>query len=74
MSLATIFKAFNPMDAQLVRAQLEAAGFQALVADELAALSMEGYALANGGIRVQVPAEEVEEARAFLAAAVPPPA
>ena len=68
MSLVTIFKAFNPADAQLARSRLEAAGFQAIVADELAALSMDGYAMAIGGIRVQVPSEEAEEAEAFLAA------
>ena len=73
MSLVTIFKAFNPADAQLVRSRLEAAGFQAIVADELAALSMDGYAMAIGGIRVQVPGEEAEEANAFLAADDVPP-
>lgn len=67
MSLVTIFKAFNPADAQLVRSRLDAAGFQAIVADELAALSMDGYSMAIGGIRVQVPCEEAEEAKAFLA-------
>ena len=73
MSLVTIFKAFNPADAQLVRSRLDAAGFQAIVADELAALSMDGYAMATGGIRVQVPSEEAEEARAFLDAGETPP-
>ena len=73
MSLVTIFKAFNPADAQLVRSRLDAAGFQAIVADELAALSMDGYAMATGGIRVQVPSEEAEEAKAFLAAEDAPP-
>jgi hypothetical protein len=73
MSLVTIFKAFNPADAQLVRSRLDAAGFQAIVADELAALSMDGYSMAIGGIRVQVPSEEAEEAKAFLAADDAPP-
>jgi len=73
MPLVTIFKAFNPADAQLVRSQLEAAGFQAIVADELAALSMDGYGMAIGGIRVQVPSEEADEAKAFLAASDVPP-
>lgn len=74
MSLVTISTAFNPADAQLTRSRLEAAGFQAIVADELAALSMDGYAMATGGIRVQVPSEEAEEAKAFLAADDAPPA
>ena len=73
MSLVTIFKAFNPADAQLVRSRLDAAGFQAVVADELAALSMDGYGMAIGGIRVQVPSEEAEEAKAFLASSDVPP-
>jgi len=66
MSLVTIQTAFNPADAQLVRSRLEAAGFHPVVAHELSALSLDGYALAAGGILVQVPAEEAEEAKEFL--------
>jgi hypothetical protein len=69
MQLVTIFNGFNPAEAQLVRSRLEAAGFHPFVAGELAAFSMEGYSMATGGIRVQVPEDEVTEARAFLAAA-----
>jgi hypothetical protein len=68
MQFATIFQAFNPIDAQLVRSRLEASGFHPIVSHELSALSMDGYALAAGGILVQVPMEEAEEVRAFLAA------
>jgi hypothetical protein len=66
MNPTTIYKAFNPADAQLVASRLEAAGFHPFVADEAAALGMEGYALSVGGIRVQVPESESAEARAFL--------
>jgi len=66
MNLVTVFKAFSPAEAQLTRARLEAAGFQAVVMGELAALSMEGYSAATGGIRVQVLESEAAEARAFL--------
>jgi len=66
MQLVTISTAFNPADAQLTRARLEAAGFHAVVTSELAALSLDGYALAAGGIRVQVPENEAAEAREFL--------
>jgi hypothetical protein len=66
MSPTTIFKTFNPAEAQLVRSRLEAAGFHPFVADELSALSIDGYALAAGGIRVQVPEEEAADAREFL--------
>ncbi len=65
MKPVTLYKAFNPADAHLVRSRLEAAGFHAMVADELAALSMDGYALAAGGIRVQVPESEYAAAREF---------
>ena len=66
MSLITIQTAFNPADAQLVRSRLEAAGFHPVVTHELSALSLDGYALAAGGICVQVPEGEAEEARTFL--------
>jgi hypothetical protein len=67
MQLITVFQAFNPAEAQLVRARLEAAGFRPLVTHELSALSMEGYSLAAGGILVQVPDTEAVAAREFLA-------
>ena len=66
MNLVTIFKAFNPAEAELTRARLEAAGFHPVVIGELAALSMDGYSVATGGIRVQVPEDEAAEAREFL--------
>jgi hypothetical protein len=66
MQLVTVSSAFNPADAQLTRSRLEAAGFHAIVTNELSALSMEGYALATGGIRVQVPESEAADAKEFL--------
>lgn len=66
MSLVTVFKAFSPAEAELTRARLETAGFHAVVIGELAAMSMDGYSLATGGIRVQVLEEEAAEAREFL--------
>ena len=66
MELITIFTAFSPMEAQLTRSRLEAANFHPFVADELSALSIDGYSLAAGGIRVQVPATEAAAAREFL--------
>jgi hypothetical protein len=68
MEFVTVFRAFNPAEAQLVRARLEAAGFHPFITNELSALSIEGYALATGGIRVQVSGEEAAEVAAFLAA------
>ncbi len=68
MKLVTVFTALNPAQAQLAHSQLEAAGFHSVVMGEAAALSMDGYALAAGGIRVQVPEEEAEDANLLLRA------
>jgi Putative prokaryotic signal transducing protein len=65
--MKTVYRAFNPADAQLVRSRLEAAGFHSVVTNELSALSMDGYAMAAGGILVEVPDEEAAEAAEFLA-------
>jgi hypothetical protein len=66
MALVTVFSSFNAVEAQLVRSRLAAADFHAHVTHELAALSMEGYSMATGGIQVQVPEEEAEDARALI--------
>lgn len=71
MAIGTVYRAFNPADAHLVRSRLEAAGFHAFVTNELSALSMDGYALAAGGILVQVPQEEAAEAELFLKQSTP---
>ena len=71
MDFATVFTALSPADAQIVRSRLEAAGFHPFVTGELSALSMDGYSLTTGGIRVQVPEAEAAEAKDFLDA---PPA
>ena len=78
MKLVTVYTAFNPAEAQLANSRLQAAGFHSIVMGELSALSMEGYALAAGGIRVQVPEAEAEDASALLhggedASSAPPP-
>jgi hypothetical protein len=68
MQLITVFTAFNPMEADLVRSRLEAAEFHPVITHGLSALSIDGYSLAAGGILVQVPGVEAEEAGEFLAA------
>ena len=73
MTLVTVFRAFNPAEAQLARSRLEAADFQAFIAHELASLSMDGYSMATGGILVQVPDDQAEAARELLNAPEPPP-
>jgi len=71
MELVTVFRAFNPADAHLARSRLEAAGFHAAVMHELSSLSLDGYAMAAGGILVQVPDAEAADAKEFLAAETP---
>jgi hypothetical protein len=66
MDFTVVFTALNPADAQLVRSRLEAAGFHPFIANENSALGTEGYTLAVGGIRVQVPTTEAEEVKEFL--------
>ena len=73
MNPVTVYTALNPAEAQLARSRLEAAGFHAEIAHELAALSLDGYAMAAGGIRVQVPESEAAEADAFLRSSETPP-
>ena len=68
MEPVTVFRTFSPAEAQLVRSRLEAAEFHPIVTHELASLTMEGYSMAAGGVLVQVPAEEANDAKALLAA------
>jgi hypothetical protein len=68
MNLVTVHTSFSPADAQLIRSRLEASGFHAIVTHELSSLSMEGYSMSTGGIRVQVPEDEAADARELLAA------
>ena len=69
MKLVTVYTSFSPADAQLIRSRLDASKFHAVVTDELSALSVEGYSLMTGGIKVQVPEDEEADARALLASA-----
>lgn len=71
MPLVTVFRSFSSAEAQLIRSRLEAANLDARVIHELAALSMEGYSLATGGILVQVPEEQAQDARDLIAAKDP---
>jgi hypothetical protein len=66
MALVTVYRTFSSADAHLVRSRLEASDLHALVNNELASLSMDGYSMAAGGITVEVPEEEAEEARELI--------
>ncbi len=73
MGLVTVYRTFSSGDAQLIRSLLDAAELHAFVAHELAAMSLEGYSQAAGGILVQVPAEEAAAARELIEAKDSPP-
>jgi hypothetical protein len=62
---AVVFTTFSPAEAHLIRSRLEAAGCHAFVQHELSS-SLEGYALALGGIRVEVPESEASIARELI--------
>ena len=66
MELITIHTALNPVDADMVCSRLDAAEFHPTIKSDLAALGT-SYPISVGGILVQVPDVEAEEARAFLA-------
>ena len=68
MDRVTVFTAFNSVEAQIICSRLQTAGFDASVEGEAAALNMEGYSLATGGIRVQVPENEKSDARKLIEA------
>ena len=65
MQFVTISKEFNDAEAQMKRARLEAAGFHAVIMNEATALWM-GTAIATGGILLQVPEDEADDAMEFL--------
>ena len=67
MKLVTVTTVLNPADAGLICSRLEAAGFHPFMPDENTAFTMEGYTAAIGGIRIQVPENEADNAREFLA-------
>lgn len=68
MDFVTIRRCLTPADAHLIACQLESAGLTVYVRDESTALAAEGYALSIGGIRVQVPENQVSDAELVLKA------
>ena len=66
MKLVTVYQTFSPAEAQLVRSLLEASEIEAMVVNELSALSMDGYSMAAGGVLVQVPEDRAEEAKELI--------
>ena len=66
MKLIEVYKSFSPADAHLICSVLQSSDIPAQVTNEISSLSLEGYALASGGIRVVVPEDRFEEARAII--------
>jgi len=67
----TISTQFSPAEAELLRSRLEASGFLVTLKNLGAALAMDGYSMATGGIWVQVPADQEADARELLGASSP---
>ncbi len=68
MNLVTIANVLNPAEAGLICSRLESADFHPFMPDQFSAVNTDGYTLAIGGIRIQVPENEAAEAKEFLAA------
>ena len=66
MKLVEVYNSFSSADANLICSSLCSAGLDAQVTNELSSLSLDGYALASGGIRVMVPENQFEDARALI--------
>lgn len=67
-SMITVARYFEPSEAHVVRALLESAGLRATVADEHHVTANYPISTAIGGVRVQVPDENIEAAKALVAA------
>lgn len=74
MKLITVLTAFNPAMADVARSRLDASGFHPVITHEISPLSTDAYTLAPGGILVQVPEDEAEDALALLNAPPDPDA
>ena len=66
MDFVTVSTSLNPAEAELVRSRLDARGIQASILHENAPLATDGYALATGGVKIQVPVEQEQAAREIL--------
>ncbi len=67
MKPVTLCTNFNLAEAEMIRSRLEAAGFHPFVANESSAGWLGGTSAA-AQIRIEVPEDELADAKAFLAA------
>ena len=63
MNPVVVFRTFDLAEAQLLRSRLEAAGLQATVTHENSAANLD---VPGGGVRVVVPSDQAEDARAII--------
>ena len=68
MKLVTVFNTFNSTEADLVSSRLAAAGFNPTILHGSAAANFVELTLGEKGVAVQVPEDEADDAREFLAA------
>lgn len=67
LQFVTVASSLNSIAMHILRARLEAEGIPAILADANMAQSYSTISVAVGGVRVQVPAEFVDEARQIIA-------
>jgi hypothetical protein len=74
MQMVTVFTALSPVDADLALARLSAADFHPTLSGGLSGIDNPGFGFSPAGILVQVPEDEADDAREFLAepGAAPP--
>jgi len=66
MDFVTVYRTFNLAEAQVVRSRLEAAEMHPSVVNDNAAVSLDGYTLAAGGVFIEVPEAEAASARELI--------
>lgn len=66
LQFVTVASSLNSMSMHILRARLEAEGIPAILADANMAQSYSLVSVAVGGVRLQVPAEFVDEARQII--------
>lgn len=66
--MKTVFRFFNPIDAQMTLARLRAANIDAELQHELSGINIDGYAMASGGIQLLAPDDQYEDARNLIEA------
>lgn len=64
--MKTVFRFFNPIDAQMTLARLRAANIDAELQHELSGINIDGYAMASGGIQLLAPDDQYDDAKNLI--------